>query len=776
MDFNELNHQDDEKIEQLTEEEQEGETTKELQTLKDLSAQALNSIENEYQEDFDEGLNDADLIFKTVVDTKEEMTKEQESKKEEEETEKEKNIFKKIAAFWQKSDKKKKIAIICGGIVLLILLGVGLFFLLRKNPEPALPDEPDVIIEMNNYRYENGSLVFLDGDTELGRYECENKNENQCAVAYLSSEETLSGTKKEDQDGNPLKLQAPIYLKRYAFITDHANDIDQSIRIYDLQENQTIKTVFAVKAYDEYENYVVLKNEESMYGLEVFTESGLVTVVPYNYDALSLLPNQSELNLLTVTKDNNSYLTDIQNRILTKAFTSPIVSGNATHVVTKDASNKYHVYNYDAVELNPGNYDYIALLDNYMIAVENASLYVTDYEGNKMHSEGYALKNSSYDPVETYEDYRLTKTTKAFDYSLTDNILNINIYDGEDYENKSINLLEGNFSKNLAFMSYFNGHLYFYEDEAKENLLGSYACTNRNEITAETTELSNCKLATDSFYRETTGNTKEVDEQSNLGAIPLINREFIFIADGEEINLYDLTNNKKLANYEHVDTSSYTNTSSLNFVNTNNVYFIAQSKNSGKFGVANITLEGVVPIIPFEYNSIKRLGDYYVVENDEGFTLYDLTGKDVSATKVGRIVDYLIVDDNHRYLKTYANDTYFVHTFTDEVSSTAYNYIELYDGYYAAVLNKKVHVFDYENNEITITEEGESGLALNIDNYYGSGTKAFRVTFDEDYVYVEIGNSNNTYTKAVGFPKEKQTTDDNDKPAEEGDEGRDNES
>ena len=216
MDFNELNHQDDEKIEQLTEEEQEGETTKELQTLKDLSAQALNSIENEYQEDFDEGLNDADLIFKTVVDTKEEMTKEQESKKEEEETEKEKNVFKKIAAFWQKLDKKKKIAIICGGIVLLILLGVGLFFLLRKNPEPALPDEPDVIIEMNNYRYENGSLVFLDGDTELGRYECENKNENQCAVAYLSSEETLSGTKKEDQDGN-LKASSTNLFKTVCF-------------------------------------------------------------------------------------------------------------------------------------------------------------------------------------------------------------------------------------------------------------------------------------------------------------------------------------------------------------------------------------------------------------------------------------------------------------------------------------------------------------------------------------------------------------------------------
>ena len=142
---------------------------------------------------------------------------------------------------------------------------------------------------------------------------------------------------------------------------------------------------------------------------------------------------------------------------------------------------------------------------------------------------------------------------------------------------------------------------------------------------------------------------------------------------------------------------------------------------------------------------------------NHGYALYDLNGKKVSQDKNSPIVDYLEVDDTHRYLKTYKDNMYYVHTYDDQVSNSAYNYIELYNDYYAAVLNKKVHVFDYENNEITVTEEGEKGLDLYIDNYYGEGTKAFRVTFDNTYVYVEVGNSNNTYTERVGFLKEKES-------------------
>lgn len=730
------------------------ETTKEIQTLKDLSITAINNIENEYQEDFDDNMEDADLIFKSQTDTIEE--KEPEHNKESEEPKKE-NIFKKLWNKWLGLDKKKKIIILVCIFLVLILLGVGLYFLLRKDSEPPIEEEPPIVLEMGSYRYENGNLVFTKDDEEIGRYECENKDETLCAMAPLTNDDDFSGTKKVDQDGNPLELISNVYFDRYVFIVDHKDENDKSIKVYDLKENEVLKTVFSVKAYEEYENLVVLKNEKSLYGLEHITEDGFETVIPYNYDALGILPDQEEVNYLAVTSDNNSYLADIGNKILTKAFNTSIVYATSSHIVTKDEDDKYYVYDYNSTLLNDEGYDYIVPLENIMLYVQNRKLFVSDYSNNKMLSDGYELKNTAYDPVETYEDYKLTKTEKAFDYELNGNRLSLNIYDGEDYENFSLNLLEGNLSSTLAFMNYYDGTLYFYSDEEKESLIGSYSCKNKNTIDENTKSLSTCTLAKDSFYKETTGNTKETDQSENLGSIPIINRQYVFLKDGETIYLYDLINKKELASYESVDTSSYTNMESVSFVNMNELDFIAKSKSSGKFGVVKITSDSVSPVVPFEYSSIKKLGEYYVIQSDNGYALYDLNGTKVSQDKNSPIVDYLEVDDTHRYLKTYKDNMYYVHTYDDQISNSAYNYIELYNDYYAAVLNKKVHVFDYENNEITVTEEGEKGLDLYIDNYYGEGTKAFRVTFDNTYVYVEVGNSNNTYTERVGFLKEKES-------------------
>ena len=522
------------------------ETTKEIQTLKDLSITAINNIENEYQEDFDDNMEDADLIFKSQTDTIEE--KEPEHNEESEEQKKE-NIFKKLWNKWLGLDKKKKIIILVCIFLVLILLGVGLYFLLRKDNEPPIEEEPPIVLEMGSYRYENGNLVFTKDDEEIGRYECENKDETLCAMAPLTNDDDFSGTKKVDQDGNPLELISNVYFDRYVFIVDHKDENDKSIKVYDLKENEVLKTIFSVKAYEEYENLVVLKNEKSLYGLEHITEDGFETVIPYNYDALGILPDQEEVNYLAVTSDNNSYLADMGNKILTKAFNTSIVYATSSHIVTKDEDDKYYVYDYNSTLLNDEGYDYIVPLENIMLYVQNRKLFVSDYSNNKMLSDGYELKNTAYDPVETYEDYKLTKTEKAFDYELNGNRLSLNIYDGEDYENFSLNLLEGNLSSTLAFMNYYDGTLYFYSDEEKESLIGSYSCKNKNTIDENTKSLSTCTLAKDSFYKETTGNTKETDQSENLGSIQIINRQYVFLKDGETIYLYDLINKKELASY-----------------------------------------------------------------------------------------------------------------------------------------------------------------------------------------------------------------------------------
>ena len=127
-----------------------------------------------------------------------------------------------------------------------------------------------------------------------------------------------------------------------------------------------------------------------------------------------------------------------------------------------------------------------------------------------------------------------------------------------------------------------------------------------------------------------------------------------FVLDGDAIKLYDLINNKEIAPYKNVDTSSYTNVDNVTFRSTNELYFIAQSNTRDNYGVAKITSNGVEPVIPFEYQSIKWLGDYFVAQNASGYALYDTENQKLTSDKNSPIVDYLEVDSTHKYLKTYS--------------------------------------------------------------------------------------------------------------------------
>ncbi len=735
MDEKEFNPED--KMEKL-------EITKELQTLKDLSMEALNNIESEYQTDFDKHMEDSDLIFQTEVETKEEV-------KQEIEEEKKENIFKRGKKKWNGLEKKKKIIIIISIVIILFLIvALVIFLCLNHEEEEVKPKDPDVILGFDNYRYENGTLVFLDDEKEIGRYECENKDENLCQVAYSNLDNTMDTTKRVDENGESLTLRTKIYYENYVFVMDTKSENTSTIYLYDIKNQKKLQTVFEVLQTYDYEDYVILKNEESKYGVIKISENDVSTVIPYSYDEVHLIPNQTEMKLISVRKDNNSYIADTENKILTKAFNTTIVNATENYVVTKDSSSKYHIYDYNAKEINADiSHDYIAVLDKIMISVQENKLYILDSDGNLYSAQDFSLKNTNYNPVATYKELKLEKTEQAFDYELNNNILNINIYDGEEKTNYNVNLNEGKLSSTISFLSYFEGSLYFYEDSAKTKLIGSYSCTNRNTVEDNTTELTSCKVASDSIYRETTGNMKEVGEVTT-GMIPIIGKKYVFISDGDTILLVDLTKNSDsvIAKYTNVDTASYTGGNEISFASPTSMPFIAKSKTSGKFGVAKITSDGVLPVIAFDKTSIKKLGDYYVVEEDGKYSLYSLEGEKVTEDKNSPIVDYY-----KTYLKTYKDNMYFVHTFSSDVSSTAYNYIELYDEYYAAVMNNRVHLYRYDDAETEYLTDGEeSGIELKITDYYGKDVNAFRITFDSKNIYVEIGNTNNTYSSKKTFP------------------------
>lgn len=725
--------------------EQELETTKEVITLHDLSLEALNNLEEKDEEvteeadveDRDENMEKADLVFKTEVETKEEV-------KEELAKEKKENIFKKLAKKWKSLDKKKKIIVICVAVVLVLLIAVGIFFLVSGNDGP-LDDTPDVILESDNYRYENGTLIFLDGDSEIGRYECEHKDETLCEVSYLTNDDAFDQTRMVDENGNDLTLRSQIYHNRYVFVTDRESTDTERIILYDMQENSTVQELKSVASYDD--NYVALENTDNYYGLAQINDGEFKMVIPYEYEAVGVLPDQEEITRVMVQKDGSQYLSDLSNKVLTKAFDETIVGANDRYVKTKDSEGAYHVYDYNVTELKDKTWDYVVLLTDYMITVEDQKLYVMNYEGSPMNREGIALNNENYNAVETYEELKLIDTEKSFDYELTGTLLNINVYNGSDKENHSINLNEGRLSSSLAYLEYFDGKLYLYSDQDKNTLIGSYPCDTRNEVGDGTSSLERCRIASESFMRETTGNTKEIVESGKLGWIPVIGKRYAFIADGDTIVLYDFTDSKKLATYSNVDTRSYTGVSEVTFTDASSVSFIAQSKNSGKYGVARISSGGVTPLIAFEANSIKGLGNYYVVEKDGTYALYDLDGSKKSDDKTSPIVDY-----HGDYLKTYKDNSYFVHKFNGSVNDqSSHTYIELYDEYYVTVDNKDINIYNYDGENLTanLSSGTRDLLKVQIDNFYGSGAKAFSVTFSGEYANVIITTASGGQERVV---------------------------
>ncbi len=738
------------------------ETTKEVLELDDLNPvvdeeENVNGIEMENLDDFDENRKESEIVFKTELETKEELKKE-----------KKENIFKKLKRKWNSLSKKNKILFVCLGVFLLLLIIFLIVFLVMLIPkEEEAPKEPDVILEMDNYRYENGSLVFLDGEKELGRYECENKDENLCATALLTTDDAMDTKKRVDEDGNLLHFHSLIYFDRFVFIRDSKNAQNVETLIYDLETNEVVKTVFEVLQDPEYENYFVTKDKEGNRELIEFTESEMKTLISSAslYQEIHMIPDTDALSLVSVKKNQEYFLVNITNTNPTRAITNRIVGANNQYMKAKEENGRYHVYDYNGKEINPNDsYDYVALLPNVLIGVVQNNIVIKDYNNHDMSMDHPALTNKNYNPVETIQNNKVIKTEKSFDYELTDSMLNLNVYDGIDKTNYTFDLREGALSTHLAYMNYFNGTLYFYTDQEKTNPVGSYRCTNRNEVGNDTTTLSACKPATETVYRETR-NLKENGEHK-VGVLPLILKQYMFIQDGDTIVLQNVLNDgKELATYESVDASIYSGLGELSISTVNNVSFIAKSKNSGNFGVANISSEGVRPVISFNKESILKLGDYYVVKENGKYSLYDSMGEKVTEDKASPIVDYY-----KNYLKTFNDGNYHVHSFDSTITETGYDYVELYDDYYAAVLNGKVHVYSYKDpssDYITDGEESGAKLELSSEYYYGKNVNAFKIRFDSSYLYLSIGQTNGTYTTERKYPLKKTTTQQPDPPSEE---------
>ena len=392
---------------------------------------------------------------------------------------------------WSKLSKKQKIIIIVS-IVLVVIIIVALllwFFVFNKDEEEAKrPEEPIVIVEKDNYRYEDGWLVFLDSeDNEIGEYECANKDEELCYVAYYSNEDDFDVNKQVYENGVPIDFRSDILLDNYVFIYDNTTKEDGNVTLYDIEAKETKDEYALVKEVNE--TNVIVKNTDDEYGVLTFSDSGVENLVDFDYDYLGYI---LESDAFVGANNNNYVLIGLDGEDISKNIPGEIKNFDGTNIsVVIDGD--YFIYNYQGVRQSEEAYDYIRFVDTYIIAADNKRLYVFDSEIAPMTMDGIRISSSDYNTKLIFND-DLVQTGKevAFDAYVNGNTLRID-YGEEEYVN--INLNEGKFSKNQEYFSYMQGKLYFYSDAEKTELLGSYACNYANEVTESTTELTNCFIA-----------------------------------------------------------------------------------------------------------------------------------------------------------------------------------------------------------------------------------------------------------------------------------------
>ena len=89
---------------------------------------------------------------------------------------------------FKKLPKKTKALIIGLVMVVILLIVIVLVIVLthKKPQDEPTPEEPSIVIDNGNYRYEDGTLKFLnESNTQIGSYECNNKEEGSSPVLTM---------------------------------------------------------------------------------------------------------------------------------------------------------------------------------------------------------------------------------------------------------------------------------------------------------------------------------------------------------------------------------------------------------------------------------------------------------------------------------------------------------------------------------------------------------------------------------------------------------------
>ena len=591
---------------------------------------------------------------------------------------------------WSDLPKGTKIAIIViPVIVILVIIALLVYFLvLKKDEEKPLDPAETIVIEKDNYKYQNGFLIFLDeSDNEIGKYECKNKDVDRCYVAPLSNEDDFDVAEYLNSKNEEIQRTSKVISNRYVFVFD-----EDKISLYDMKEEASYGDYELIKTGNIDENYVVVKERANGYGILSFKDSSYEELIKPSYEYLGIM-NSSKA--FVAKEDDKSFLINSANEVLTAKLNGDIKQFSDKYI-SLYTSDKYALYDYKGTALiQDDGIEYLDFKDNYDFAIKDGRIYAYDDTLYKLTETGYKLKAKEYRPAYIFDDKNNYKETKSA-YSLTIDDAKITIeIDGKDRE---INVNEGRISKQLPYVNYFDGSLFFYADQEKTDLIGSYTCTNENNVTSSTKTLDNCFVAQAQNI---------VNDSDTMGYIPIINNKYVFIRDtsssdtNQRIVITDIENAKVLGTYQKVDVLY--RTADVSHISSLDELVYAQNT-SGKYGVIKIDATTASKKLNFDYSSISIFkNDYLLAKDSEYYRLFDLT----KLSPENEIIrsKYTIVDYSYGNFIVNKDKKYTVYNENGKIVSVDLDFAKLESDLLIGVKDKKLNLYSYDQDAKGILQE-----------------------------------------------------------------------
>ncbi len=619
-------------------------------------------------------------------------------------------------SFKKLTKKQKIIFIVSISLILIAIVFVILYFaVLKPKKAPKKDNTPSVVIEKDNYIYNDGTLTFLSkDDKKLGNYECENKDEEKCFVANYANENNTDLPKYLDENEEVLNRRSQIYNDNYVFVQD-----GEVIYLYDISKKEKIGEYKLIKIGETQKKVVAYKDKDDKYGLlDLTNENKNLTNTLYDYIDIYKIDNAF------IAKNNNeSFLINSNGDTISKKMNCEIKSFSDKYIFCGE-----YLYDYNLNKVLPDSYDYININSDYIFALNGKKMIVFDSKLNKLNEDPYKIKTNDYYTKYIFDkDNNLKNTKKAFEYSVNGSTLTIKYED----ITKNINVNEGVINNKYDYVSYFDGILYFYLDEDKTNLIGSYTCKNKNNVTSENDEYKNCFVANE---------TNIINETK--GYLPIFNSSYVFINDTKDgkniINLYDLKNGKIVSEYNQVDTGlaseKITHATSLNSL------IVCQNTQNG-YGVITFGASGPSGLIAFNDNKnddnstgktikISILKDYLYVQREKANLLYDKIGNEIARSK------FEITDYHANYILVKDNDKYLVYL-KGVIISKEGKFIKLYDNYFVLIDNdNKLNIYSYTDGKKELLEN-----SLTINNKSLESSYEINET-DSNYIITIVSNDN----------------------------------